>query len=111
MEPTTQPIAEATNPKRIPNCLTFRLEYFPDQIGSFQDNPRQVPMKNWDRVFEVSDNITLVQFATIILDLLGWEEDHLYEFHISGKIHVYMGDPKYSDYFVDAVNPCVSCTT
>jgi len=109
MEPTTQPIAEATNPNLIPNGLTFRIEYLPDQIGSFQCNPRPAPLKNWDRVFEVSDKITLVQFATIIRNLLGWEEDHLYEFHIGGEIHVHMGDPNYSDYFVDAVNPCFSC--
>jgi len=77
MEPTTQPIAEATNPNLIPNGLTFRIEYLPNQIGSFQCNPRPAPLKNWDRVFEVSDKITLVQFATIIRNLLGWEEDHL----------------------------------
>ena len=109
MESTTQPIVEAKGPKRIPNGLTFRLEYFPDQIGSFPDDPRPAPLKNWDRVFEVSDKTTLEQFATIILDLLGWQEDHLYEFHIGGHVYVHMGDPDYSDYFVDAVDPCVSC--
>jgi transposase len=108
-EPTTQPIAEARCPKRIPNGLTFRLQYFPDQIGWFRDDPLPDPLKNWDRVFEVSDRTTLEQFATIILDLLGWEEDHLYEFHIDGNVHVHMGDPDCSDYFVDAEHPCVSC--
>jgi len=28
---TTEPIAETKNSRRIPNGLTFRLEYFPDQ--------------------------------------------------------------------------------
>lgn len=111
MESTTQPIVEARNPRRIPNGLTFRLEYFPDQVGSFPDDPRPPPLKNWDRVFEVSDKTTLEQFAAIILDLLGWEEDHLYEFHIGDNVYVHMGDPDYSDYFVDAANPCVSCAT
>lgn len=106
---TTEPIAEAKTPKRIPNGLTFRLEYFPKQVGSFHDDPRLPPLRNWDRVFEVSDKTTLEQLASIILDLLGWEEDHLYEFHIGGSVHVHMGDPNYSDYFVDSVNPCVSC--
>ena len=109
MEPATQPIAEAKGCKRIPNALTFRLKYYTDQIGSFPDVPRPTPLKNWDRVFEVSNKTTLEQFATIIIDLLGWEEDHLYEFHIGGSIYVHMGDPNYSDYIVDAVNPCVSC--
>ena len=83
---------------------TFRAK-----LARSQNNPRPAPLKNWDRVFEVSDKTTLEQFETIILDLLGWEEDHLYEFHIDGNIYVHMGDPNYSDYFVDAVNPCVSC--
>jgi Plasmid pRiA4b ORF-3-like protein len=96
-------------PKRVPNCLTFRLEYFPDQIGSFPDIPRPAPLKNWDRVFEVSDKLSLEQFASVILNLLAWDEDHLYEFHIGETIYVHMGDPECSDFFVDAVNPCVSC--
>ncbi len=91
IEPTTQPIAEAKTLKRIPNGLAFRLEYFPDQIGSFPENPRPAPLRNWDRVFEVSDKTTLEQFATIILDLLGWEEDHLYEFHIGGNVYSTFG--------------------
>jgi transposase len=43
------------------------------------------------------------------VDLLGWEGDHLYEFHIGGTVYVHMGKPDCSDYFIDAVNPCVSC--
>ncbi|MBN1569640.1 MAG: IS630 family transposase [Acidobacteria bacterium] len=105
----TEPTAEAKRPKRVPCALTFRLEYFPDQIGSFPDVPRPAPLNNWNRVFEVSDKITLEQFATVIVDLLGWEEDHLYEFHVGETVFVHMGNPDCSDYFVDAVNPCVSC--
>jgi transposase len=107
--PTTALIAEAKNPSRAPNGHSFRLEYFPDQVGSFPDDPLPAPLKNWDRVFEVSDKTTLEQLASIILGLLGWEEDHLYEFHIGGSVYVHMGDPNYSDYFVDSANPCVSC--
>jgi len=109
MAPTTEYIAEAKNPRRVPNRLSFRLEYFPDQVGSFPDDPLPAPLKNWDRVFEVSDKTTLEQFASIILDLLGWDKDHLYEFHIDGSIYLHMGDPNYSDFFVDAADPCVSC--
>ena len=106
---TKELIAEARTPKRIPNGLILRLEYFPDQIGSYPGSSRSATLENWDRVFEVSDKTTLEQFATIILDLLGWEEDHLYEFHIGGIVYVHMGDPNYSDYFVDSANTCVSC--
>jgi transposase len=109
VEPATQPIAEAKNSERVPNGLTFRIEYFPDPIGSFRDEPRRNPLKNWDRIFEVSDKTTLEQFATIILDLLGWEEDHLYEFHIGGNVYVHMCDPACSEYFVDAADAFVSC--
>lgn len=105
----TEPSAEAKSLKRVPCALTFRIEYFPDQIGSLPEVPRPAPLKDWDRVFEVSDKITLEQFATVILNLLGWEEDHLYEFHVGETIYVHMGNPNCSDYFVDAVNPCVSC--
>ncbi|MBK8117960.1 MAG: hypothetical protein IPK39_00965 [Sulfuritalea sp.] len=97
---TKELIAEARTPKRIPNGLILRLEYFPDQIGSYPGSSRSATLENWDRVFEVSDKTTLEQFATIILDLLGWEEDHLYEFHIGGIVYVHMGDPNYSDYLL-----------
>ena len=106
--PAKESIAEAKTPRSVPNGLTLRLEYFCDQIGSFPDVPRPASLENWERVFEVSDKTTLEQLAAIILDLLGWDEDHLYEFHIDGTVYVHMGDPDYSDFFVDA-NPCVSC--
>ena len=75
--PATEPIAEANNAKRVPNGLTFRLEYLPEQVRSFPADPRPAPLRNWDRVFEVSDKTTLEQFSAIILGLLGWEKDHL----------------------------------
>jgi len=109
MEPTTEPIAVAKAPKRVPNGLTFRLEYFQDQIGSFPDDPLPPPLKGWNRILEVSDKTSLERFATLIIDLLGWEEDHLYEFHIRGNVHVHTGHPDCSDYFVDAAEPCTSC--
>lgn len=71
ISPTTEPTTESPKPGRIPNGLTFRLEYVPDDLDAFADLPRPAPLKNWDRVFEVSDKITLEQFAAIILDLLA----------------------------------------
>ena len=106
-----EPASEVKHHRRAANALTFRLEYFPDQIGALPDgDSRPTPLKNWDRVFVISDRLTLEQFASVIIDLLAWDEDHLYEFHIADTVYVHMGDPDCSDFFVvDAVNPCVSC--
>jgi transposase len=102
--------SEVKHHRRAPNALTFRLEYFPDQIGALPagDSP-PTPLKNWDRVFVISDRLTLEQFASVIIDLLAWDEDHLYEFHIAGTVYVHMGDPCSGFFVVDVVNPCVSC--
>lgn len=106
-----EPASEVKHHRRAPNALTFRLEYFPDQIGALPaGDSRPTPLKNWDRVFVISDRLTLEQFASVMIDLLAWDEDHLYEFHIADTVYVHMGDPDCSDFFVvDAVNPCVSC--
>jgi transposase len=106
-----EPASEVKHHRRAPNALTFRLEYFPDQIGALPDgDSRSTPLKNWDRVFVISDRLTLEQFASVIIDLLAWDEDHLYEFQIADTVYVHMGDPDCSAFFVvDAVNPCVSC--
>ncbi len=98
-----------SKPKRITNGLTFRLEYYPDQYDSSPDNSRQSPLRNWNRIFEVPDEISLEQFASMIIDLLGWEEDHLYEFRIGGNAYVHLGVLDSSDYIVDEATPCVSC--
>ena len=98
-----------SKPKRIPNELTFRLEYYPDQYDASPDNPRQPSLRNWNRIFEVSDETSLEQFASIIIDLLGWEEDHLYEFRIGGNVYVHLGVLDSFDYIVDEATPCVSC--
>ena len=106
-----EPASEGKQHRRAPTALTFRLEYFPDQIGALPEgDSRSTPLKSWDRVFVVSDRLTLEEFASVIIDLLAWDEDHLYEFHIADTVYVHMGDPDCSDFFVvDAVNPCVSC--
>ncbi len=106
-----EPASEVKHHSRAPNALTFRLEYFPDQIGALPDGASPpTPLKNWDRVFVISDRLTLEQFASVIIDLLGWDADHLYEFHIAHTVYVHMGDPDCTDFLVvDAVNPCVSC--
>jgi hypothetical protein len=85
-----EPASEVKHHRRAPNALTFRLEYFPDQIGPSPDgDSRSTPLKNWDRVFVISDRLTLEQFASVIIDLLAWDEDHLYEFHIADTVYVH----------------------
>jgi Plasmid pRiA4b ORF-3-like protein len=105
-----EPASAGKHHRRALNALTFRLEYFPDQIGALPDGDfPPTPLKNWDRVFVISDRLTLEQFASVIIDLLAWDEDHLYEFHIADTVYVHMGDPCSDFFVVDAVNPCVSC--
>ena len=86
-----EPASEVKHHRRAANALTFRLEYFPDQIGALPaGDSRPTPLKNWDRVFVISDRLTLEQFASVIIDLLAWDEDHLYEFHIADTVYVHM---------------------
>jgi len=106
MTQTKQAISNAKQLRRIPNGLTFRLKYFPEQSGLFGDEPRKSPLQGWERVFSVLDKNSLEQFASIIIGLLGWEQDHLYEFKVHNITYVDMGEP---DCIIDATAPCVSC--
>jgi len=49
-------------------------------------------LPNWYRDFEVADKTTLEQLAGVILQILGWVEDHLYEFKIKGRRYVNFGN-------------------
>jgi transposase len=74
--------------------------------GRYPTDPEFV-LPNWYRDFEMADKTTLEQLAAMILQILGWEEDHLYEFRIRGRSYVKFGDN--ADYIVDAKDACVSC--
>ena len=90
------------------NICTLQLEYYPDYyIRSSEGGSPLLP--NWNRVFKLSDGITLEQLASMIIEMLGWDEDHLYEFRIGERNYVNMGSPDFSDIVADATDPCVSC--
>jgi hypothetical protein len=88
--------------RRIPCLLKLRMQY----RGRYPTDPEFV-LPNWYRDFEMADKTTLEQLAAMILQILGWEEGHLYEFRIKGRSYVNFGDN--ADYIVDAHDGCVSC--
>lgn len=95
--------------EKTANIYTVQLEYYPDCYMTSSEEGSSHLLPNWNRVFKLTDGFTLEQLASMIIEILGWEEDHLYEFHIGGRIYVNMGSPDFSDYVVDATDPCVSC--
>jgi len=88
--------------RRIPCLLKLRMQY----RSQYPTDPEFV-LPNWYRDFEMADKTTLEQLAVIILQILGWAEDHLYEFRIKGRSYVNFGDN--ADYIVDAKDACLSC--
>lgn len=88
--------------QRTLHVLKLRIEY----RGRGPRDPEFV-LPNWYRDFEIADKTTLEQLATIVLEILGWSEDHLYEFRIKNCCYVNFGND--DDYIVDANAPCVSC--
>jgi len=64
---------------------------------------------NWSREFTVLGRHTLEQLSEIILQLLGWNRNHLYEFRIAERVYahiVFLGEDAL---FVEAETTCVSC--
>ena len=87
---------------RTSQILKLRIQY----RGQCPRDPEFLH-PNWYRDFEIADKTTLEQLAAIILEILGWSEDHLYEFKIKNCCYVNFGND--DDYIVDAKEPCVSC--
>lgn len=95
----------AKRKQRTSHILKLRVQY----RGQCPRDPEFV-RSNWYRDFEITDKTTLEQLAAIVLEILGWSEDHLYEFKIKNCCYVNFGnDDDYDDYIVDAKEPCVSC--
>jgi transposase len=88
--------------QRIPHVLKIHIQY----RGRYPKDPQFVP-PDWCRDLEIADKITLEQLATIILEILGWSDDHLYEFKINDRIYVNFGND--DDYVIDTKEACVSC--
>ena len=77
----------AKRERRIPCVLKLHMQY----RGRYPSDPEFV-LPNWYRDFEVADKTTLEQLAGVILQILGWVEDHLYEFKIKGRRYVNFGN-------------------
>ena len=101
-EPIQVEEKSAKQERRTPHILKLRIQY----RGRSPRDPEFV-LPNWYRDFEIADKTTLEQLATTILQILGWSEDHLYEFKIKHCCYVNFGND--DDYVVDAKEPCVSC--
>jgi transposase len=102
-EPIQVEAKSAKQERRTSNILKLRIQY----RGWCPRDPEFV-IPNWYREFEIEDKTTLEQLATIILQILGWSEDHLYEFKIKHCHYVNFGNDD-DDYVVDAKGACVSC--
>lgn len=63
----------------------------------------------WMREFTALGRHTLEQLNEIILQFLGWESSHLYEFHITGRVHAHLVSLGEDDLVIDTDHPCVSC--
>ncbi len=92
----------AKQERHTSHILKLRIQY----RGRYPRDPEFV-LPNWHRDFEIADKTTLEQLATIILQILGWSEDHLYEFKIKHCRYMNFGND--DDYVVDAKEGCVSC--
>src|SRR5215831_5584659 len=64
---------------------------------------------NWSRDFSIPGKYTLEQLFEIILSLLGWDRNHLYEFRIANFVYANLVLLEEDDCVVDVEYPCVSC--
>jgi transposase len=101
-EPTQVENKPPKQEPRTPHILKFHIQY----RGRYPRDP-QFPLLDWYRDLEIADKTTLEQLATIILEILGWSDDHLYEFKINDRIYVNFGND--DDYVIDTKEACVSC--
>jgi transposase len=92
----------AKQKQRPSHIFKLRIQY----RGRYPRDPEFV-LPNWYRDFEIADRTPLEQLAAIILEILGWSEDHLCEFKIKNCCYVNFGND--DDYIVYAKEPCVSC--
>jgi hypothetical protein len=98
----TRSLEHNTQPK---NSVYFlRIEYGEEASGTYP--PKLIHfLPNWHRDFKISAKSTLEQLSSAILQILDWDQNHLYEFRIGGQAYAYLGE---DELFVDW-DTCVSC--
>lgn len=128
--PTDQPFAGATSSqhkhagRRVSLTFTLRIEYASSptvavDVSSAADKASYLAptlsitesaiKPDWSREFTVIGRHTLEQLNEIILHILGWDREHLFEFRIADRVYAHMVFLNEDDLFVDAEKPCVSC--
>ncbi|MFZ4539524.1 IS630 family transposase, partial [Propionivibrio sp.] len=89
-------------------------------INSAADKPTSFPpadisiaevetQPNWSREFTVLGKHTLEQLNEIVMNILGWDRNHLYEFRTADRVHTHLIPLEEDDLFVDVEKPCASC--
>jgi hypothetical protein len=63
-------------------------------------------LSDWHRDFAISGQHTLEQLSSVVLRILRWDPDHLYEFRIGARLYAHMGE---DSLVVDMQEPGVSC--
>jgi transposase len=91
-----------------PSTYSLRIEYVLDAFTDLPIGQRDI-LPNWSREFTVSGKATLEQLSGVIIDVLGWDPLHLYEFRVHNQVYAHLVFLSEDDLFVDAENPCVSC--
>src|SRR5215469_1791881 len=87
-------------------CYSFRLEYGGRAPLAARAVTEADILPDWYRDFAISGQNTLEQLSSVILMILDWDPDHLYEFRIGGRLYAYLGEDAL---FVDMQEPGVSC--
>ena len=116
---------EGRSSRRASSTYTMRIEHvtpptLESDVSSAADKPYYLGptnpsiaeadiQSNWSREFTVLGRHTLEQLSEIILHVLGWDREHLYEFRIAGRVYAHMVFLEEDDLFVEAERPCVSC--
>jgi hypothetical protein len=103
-EPDDKARALELNAQPKNSVYSLRIEYAEDASGSYP--PKLIHLlQNWHRDFKISGQGTLEQLSSAILQILGWDRNHLYEFRIGEQAYAYLGE---DELFVDW-DKCVSC--
>jgi transposase len=99
-------VRSAAKSRQTAKCYSLRLEY----AGHAPVPTRAVAdrdlLPDWYRDFAISGQHTLEQLSSVILRILDWDPDHLYEFRIGGRLYASLGE---DSLFVDMREPGVSC--
>ncbi len=92
--------------RQIAACYSFRLEYGGRTLLAAPAITEADILPDWYRDFAISGQNTLEQLSSVILMILDWDPEHLYEFRIGDRLYAYLGE---DSLFVDMQEPAFSC--